>query len=52
MIVGSAIGGFIALAAVAAVLLYLLKFKPGAKFSSEAMKNKDFKENPFYDDVT
>ena len=51
-IVGGVIGGFIALAAIAAVLLYFLKFRSGAKFSNEKMKNKDFKENPFYDDVT
>ena len=51
-IVGGVVGGIVALAALAAVLLYLLKFKSGAKFSNEKMRNKDFKENPFYDDVT
>ena len=44
--------GAVVLLALIAVAVYFLKFRgasPTAK--SEAQKNKEFKQNPFYDDV-
>ena len=51
VIIGSAVGALVVLAAILAAVVYFVKFK-GPAASKEAMKNKNFKDNPFYDDVT